>query len=423
MKTLSFSGNNSFASRCGKPFCLLLCISFLSTGLSAFLTFPRSLRLVDLGVGIALYGLLISASGIVTMIADYFVGKVIDRRNCLDVVLKASLAISIVCHLGFTFISDAAILSILLVIENASTRLFTVFILQAVSYFSGNSYGTALGYYKISGSAAWTICALISGYIISYFGFQYLMLIVVAVCAIKLTLLTILFREYKKKSQKSVCDAPGKNEGKKVQGEKGMCLTLPIVNALVLYMLLQIQSNGGFSYLQIYLSTVLGYDDIHSGYVVSASGIFELFIAVVVGKLCDRGGKSTEVVIAMCAFLSALRWIILGNVSISFYGLLFTQFLHGVMICTLNVAFLNYFRFLSPNGFGRVIGIAGALSSFGSVFGAGIFGYFADRLGLDKAYVGLGAVGIIGAGIFSFVMLLNRLTNGDRHELACRKVT
>ena len=45
-----------------------------------------------------------------------------------------------------------------------------------------------------------------------------------------------------------------------------------MINLFFLYMLMQLQSNGGFSYLQIYLSRELGLDEIGlENYVISVN--------------------------------------------------------------------------------------------------------------------------------------------------------
>ena len=55
-------GENMKDKKVGYVYGYLLAISFLSTGMSALITFPRSIRLVDVGISVAFYGFLLSLS-------------------------------------------------------------------------------------------------------------------------------------------------------------------------------------------------------------------------------------------------------------------------------------------------------------------------------------------------------------------------
>ena len=73
----------TFTHRGRNPYLYLLPVSFLSTGISAFLTFPRSMRLFDIGVGVAIYGVLLSLSSLVSLVMNAFIGRLVDRYGCL----------------------------------------------------------------------------------------------------------------------------------------------------------------------------------------------------------------------------------------------------------------------------------------------------------------------------------------------------
>ena len=54
----------------------LLAISFLGTGMLALITFPRSIRLVDVGISVAFYGFLISVSNGLTGCLNVFLWQI-----------------------------------------------------------------------------------------------------------------------------------------------------------------------------------------------------------------------------------------------------------------------------------------------------------------------------------------------------------
>lgn len=368
----------------------IMAIGFLSTGMMALISFPRSLCLVDVGISVAIYGLLISISNVFVCLFNIALGVVIDKYDGLEKVLNTSILLSVLGHFTFAVTEKPQILALAFVLDTTACKVFTTFIYKAIAAVSGDNYGANLGKFKIAGSVAWVLFAATSGYIVSFFSFKILVVIVIGMGILKIFLLRRLFDFYHKishiKNQKTV--------------KVPIVFSAGLINLMFLYMLMQFQSNGGFSYLQIFFSKDLGLDNIVSGYIISSSGFFEIFISVFVGKYCDISVKASQkAVIAGCA-LSAIRWLILAE-SDSVVLLVFTQFLHGVMICTINITFMSYLgRIVKEESLGTMMGIMGAISSFGTIFGAGIFGFFSQRYTLKAAYTGLGVISVIGVLVY-----------------------
>ena len=76
-------GENMKDKKVGYVYGYLLAISFLSTGMSALITFPRSIRLVDVGISVAFYGFLLSLSNGLTGCLNVLFGRLIDKHACL----------------------------------------------------------------------------------------------------------------------------------------------------------------------------------------------------------------------------------------------------------------------------------------------------------------------------------------------------
>lgn len=384
MKTLSLFGSTKSS--------YLLCVSFLSTGMTAFLTFPRSLQLYNLGLSVVLYGTLLALSNAFLFVLNIAAGRVCDKYGCEDLLLKLCLCICIVCHACFVFVNNLVLLSALLVVENTASRLFTVFVSPVISRVNPDHYGKGLGLYKIAGSLAWMICASASGYIFSLLGFRFLMIVITCMAVAKLYFLLKLLDSY--------------NRGKPVHKAKiaasyKSVLRPVVVNSLVLYTVLQMQSNGGFSYLQIYFSTELGLDEVVSGYILACSGIAEIFISLLIGKYCDQGELEARIAVVLGAVISALRWIIISFTGIPLIVLVLTQFMHGVMICTINISFIDYLKSLvNPAVFSTAIGIAGSLSCLGTMVASGLFGFMSSRIGLGQSYRMLGIISLLFAAVF-----------------------
>ena len=368
----------------------LLAISFLGTGMLALITFPRSIRLVDVGISVAFYGFLISVSNGLTGCLNVFFGRLIDKYACLEQVLKSMLVLSLLGHGVFACTRNPGILGTMFVVEMAADKIFSTFMYRLIERISGSRYGSSLGIYKIAGSAAWIIFAAASGFVVKQFSFRSLALLVVFMGCMKLVLFIKLFELYKRYSP----------EGPQAQSKAKLSVTVGVINLFFLYMLMQLQSNGGFSYLQIYLSRELGLDEIISGIIISSSGFFEVFISVGIGKLCDLSKRMSHQVLVAGCILSAIRWLLLASAG-SIPILIFTQLLHGIMICTINITFMSYLRqVVRAEELGTMLGFMGALSSFGTIVGAGGFGYFSEMYSLKMAYYGLGFFSLIGVGIY-----------------------
>lgn len=374
----------------GDAYKAIMAIGFLSTGMMALIGFPRSLCLVDVGISVAIYGLLISISNVFVCMSNIVLGVVIDKYGGLENVLNISVLLSVLGHFTFVVTEKPQLLVLAFVLETAACKIFTTFIYKAIAVISGANYGANLGKFKIAGSVAWVLFAATSSYIVSFFSFRMLVVLVVGMGILKFFLLHRLLDFYRRcshiKTQRTV--------------KVPIVFSTGLINLMVLYMLMQLQSNGGFSYLQIFFSKDLGLNNIVSGYIISSSGLFEIFISVFVGKYCDISmNASKRAVIAGC-ILSAIRWLILAETD-SVVLLIFTQFLHGVMICTINITFMSYLRrIVREELLGTMMGIMGAISSFGTIFGAGIFGFFSERYTLKAAYTGLGAVSVIGVFVY-----------------------
>lgn len=383
-------GENMKDKKVGYVYGYLLAISFLSTGMSALITFPRSIRLVDVGISVAFYGFLLSLSNGLTGCLNVLFGRLIDKHACLEQILKSMLVLSLLGHGVFACTKNSGILAIMFVVEVAAYKIFSTFMYRLIERISGSRYGESLGMYKMAGSIAWIIFAAASGFIVQQFNFRCLALLVVLMGCMKLVLFVKLFEFYKRHSP----------EGHKARSKTKLNITVGMINLFFLYMLMQLQSNGGFSYLQIYLSRELGLDEIISGIIVSSSGFFEIFISAWIGKLCDFSKRMTHQVLVVGCILSAIRWLLLATAG-SVPTLIFTQFLHGIMICTINITFMSYLRqIVRTEELGTMLGFMGAISSLGTIVGAGAFGYFSELYSLKIAYFGLGFFSLIGVGIY-----------------------
>lgn len=381
----------------------LLIISFLSSSMNALITFPRSLYLLEKGISIASYGILISCANGILCFLTILLGKLIDRYRCLIHVLFAAFLTSLCCHACFLLTDSGLVLGTVFILEFTAYRIFSVFIFQLVAEVAGSSFGKGLGAYKVAGSLAWALSVTASGYVMAYLDFHALVAIILLLGAVSIILLFCLNGLYQKGQR------PDPAAKKPSEGSREVLWTLPLVNALFLYALMQFQSNGGFHYLQIYLTTELEIGELTSGYILSASGIFEIAISMALGMYCDVRKKQIKYVLMVCGLLSAVRWILLSSLSITLTGLVVTQFLHGVMICTLSIVFISYFKTLvGIRHLGTVMGLAGSLGSLCTIFAASAFGAVGEYAGLSNAYLLLGIVGAAGTLLFAVVELYNK---------------
>lgn len=176
----------------------IMAIGFLSTGMMALISFPRSLCLVDVGISVAIYGLLISISNVFVCLFNIALGVVIDKYDGLEKVLNTSILLSVLGHFTFAVTEKPQILALAFVLDTTACKVFTTFIYKAIAAVSGDNYGANLGKFKIAGSVAWVLFAATSGYIVSFFSFKILVVIVIGMGILKIFLLRRLFDFYHK---------------------------------------------------------------------------------------------------------------------------------------------------------------------------------------------------------------------------------
>ena len=123
------------------------------------------------------------------------------------------------------------------VVEVAAYKIFSTFMYRLIERISGSRYGESLGMYKMAGSIAWIIFAAASGFIVQQFNFRCLALLVVLMGCMKLVLFVKLFEFYKRHSP----------EGQQARSKTKLNITVGMINLFFLYMMMQLQSNGGFS--------------------------------------------------------------------------------------------------------------------------------------------------------------------------------
>lgn len=387
----------------------VLVIGFISTGIMALISFPRSVYLLDLGVGVAQYGTFLSISNFLTLILNLIFGKLLVRFRFVNQLLAGSVIVSAICHSVMLVSFPIQVISIAFIIEFASSKLFAIFILQVVAEVFSARFGSGLGAYKLVGSLAWSIFASASGIITTYFSFSCLVIIVIVLCVIKLGCLWIIVQNsVSEAKEKTVRAAPKARAFSKLTWREG----LGLANVFLLYVVLQLQSNGGFSYLQIFLTDDLKINKIMSGVIISSSGLFEIPISIFIGLMCDR--CNVHFVALAGSVLSAVRWILLGLCNGNFALLFITQFLHGVMICTISITFVSYVRKITPPSFESMsYGVMGALGSAGSILGSLLFGQCTETYGLAHSYIGLGIIGVVSCFVF---LLLGFIADGGKER-------
>ena len=84
----------------------------------------------------------------------------------------------------------------------------------------------------------------------------------------------------------------------------------------------------------------------------------------------------------------------------------------------------DYLRLLSSDqSFGTAIGIAGALSSLGTMTASSLFGFAGDAFGLSKAYIGLGIICMGAAVIYTLLDISITYRNRNMNQIVAGSCT
>ncbi|MFN7943074.1 MAG: MFS transporter [Thermoanaerobaculia bacterium] len=344
----------------------------------------------QVGVGLAMIGVLIAIYDFAEIIAKPLFGYIADRGGLKRTVL-VGLGIFTIASLGF-FAVDPRLLLLIRLLQGVGAAALSIASAALVAVYFPDSRGQAFGVYNAIKGAGYVISPVVGGAIVwaSNFGMIFVACFAAGLVGFLLSL------TLPKPPDAAVRDLDDDDFSlAKFAAAFRNRLLLPWYLIIVANMFLV---GILFGFLPVYVYW-LGYDQLQSGLIVGACTLAYLLIQPVAGRMLDR--------------LDA-RSVMLVGLLFSAAGVFAVPFTTGPMlvvaaICgglgvgavwTNSDAMVS--RLASEGRMAATLGIAGSFKELGDMLGPLLIGVLAQALGIRASFMICGALGVLSIGLLRF---------------------
>jgi MFS family permease len=389
-------------------FFILLLGSFLITSKMGLLLQPRSLYLIDLGMSLSLYGLLLGIGWGLMFFFQSAAGRFSDILKNRKTIVLYVLVLDILFLSVFLATKSIVPLAIVFVIEVIlQSIVFQLMLVMLSDVVDSDSYGAGYGIYKAFGSLGWAICAAFSGFIFMALGFK--VLVIGAIIA--QLLIFLLFYKFKEppfhSEKQELVNNPDKFELREI-------ISWPFLAVCFLYLFIMFQNKAGITYFYVYMTKNMLVTAAFAGIVIAVAGLIEIPLTLFGGKIYDR--FHPRALLIWGCLIGSLRWVILPYIQ-NPYLLFLLQIPQAIIITVIFVGFPSYTAKISkPNLRGTMFGILGSISSIGAIAGPVVIGRLGEILGLRSAIQINGGFGVTGVIIFILILFISQFHSAKIHK-------
>lgn len=336
----------------------------------------------EVGVGVAVIGLLIAVYDLAEVVAKPAFGYVADRRG-KKVTLLVGLAVFSLASLLFLLV-DPRLLLVVRFLQGLGAAAFSVISLSLIAEFYAERRGQAYGIYNACKGAGYVVSPMIGGAIVFASDFRMLFVACAAVGLVSL-LLSLTLREQHTRGglEDDDDDLSLRAMGAAFAERTLLPWYLVIITNMFLVGIL-------FGFLPVY-ATSLGYDPVRVGALVSVATLSNLVVQPIAGHLADRlpaarvvmgGVMLSALTIAILPFTSG--WLLIGVVALAGMGA-------GTVWTNTDTVISRLAR---AKSLAASIGTAGSFKEIGDMLGPLFVGGLAQVLGLSPAFAICGALAL-----------------------------
>lgn len=339
----------------------------------------------QVGVGVAMIGLLISAYDFAEILAKPLFGALADRRGMKQTML-AGIALFIVASLAYYWVSPKLLLLIRFMQGLGAAALSSVS-LAMVGAYAESQRGRAYGIYNAIKGAGYVLSPIIGGALVVQSGFATIFLAAAAIGAVAFGMSLLL-----PKAESEVAEAfDDDDDDFSIQGFLAVFrepslwpwYVITVVNMFFVGIL--------FGFLPVRVHA-LGLNPWISGLLLSAVAASYLLIQPVAGALADR--LSPALTIRIGLLLSGV--CILLAPFVSGIPLLLVSILAGFGVGTVWTNTDTLISGLAERGkLGATMGAAGSFKELGDMLGPLLIGLVSQAFGLRIGFVACGILGLL----------------------------
>lgn len=347
----------------------------------------------EVGIGLAMIGLLIAAYDFAEIISKPIFGALADRQGMKRTMI-AGIVVFILASLLYLVVPPKLLLLVRFLQGVGAAALSAVSLALVAEYFTVNR-GRAYGIYNAIKGAGYVISPVVGGYLVFKSNFSSIF-IASAIIGIFALILALFLPKMRKNGKEAFDDDDDKFSLKGFVSVFRDPILLPWYLVIVINMFFV---GILFGFLPVYISG-LGYTSLQSGLIISVVALSYLLIQPLAGIIADK--KNPLITIKIGLVLSAMTIIFIPFA----YGalLVLLSVIAGIGVGTVWTNTDTLVSSLAKGGrLGETMGIAGSFKEFGDMVGPLLIGVLSQVFGLTAGFV---ACGILGLGS---VLIVSRI--------------
>ena len=345
----------------------------------------------QVGIGVAMIGLLIAAYDAAEVVAKPVFGAIADRRGMKQTML-VGIAVFVLASLGYLWVDPRLLLLIRFLQGVGAAALSAVSLALVAAYTTDKQRGRAYGIYNALKGAGYVVSPIVGGAIVLKSNFS---MIFVAAAAIGVVafVLALLLPKPKGEVKLRLDDDDDIGFSGLVAAFKQSSLwpwyVVTIINMFFVGILF------GFLPVRVY---ALGYGPLINGALLTAVSASYLLIQPIAGAIADRMNPALTIRVGL--FLAGICVILTPFVS---GWLLFViAILAGIGVGTV---WTNTDTLVSQQAqagkLGATMGVAGTFKEIGDMLGPLLIGVVSQAFGLTVGFVVCGVLGLLALGLIS----------------------
>ena len=351
----------------------------------------------QVGVGVAMIGLLIAAYDAAEVVAKPVFGAIADRRGMKQTML-VGLALFIIASLAYLWV-DPRLLLLIRFLQGVGAAALSAVSLALVGAYAVEQRGRAYGIYNGIKGAGYVVSPIIGGAIVLRADFAMIFLAAAAIGA--LAFLLSLFLPKPKIDIK-----PGLEDDDDSIGLAGLLAVFRQSTLWPWYMVTVVNMFFvgilfGFLPVRVY---ALGYGPFINGIILTAVSASYLLIQPLAGAIADRVNPALTIRVGL--FLAGACVILIPFVTSWF--LFVVAILAGFGVGTV---WTNTDALVSQQAragkLGTTMGVAGTFKEIGDMLGPLLIGVVSQAFGLTVGFVACGVLGLFALGLIANANVIN----------------
>ncbi|OPY81640.1 MAG: Tetracycline resistance protein, class B [Syntrophorhabdus sp. PtaU1.Bin153] len=338
----------------------------------------------DVGVGLAMIGLLIAAYDLAEIIAKPVFGTLADKQGMKKTMLAGILVFTL-ASLSYLLISPRYLLMVRF-LQGLGAAALSAVSLALIGVYYAERRGQAYGVYNAIKGAGYVVSPIIGGAIVLKSSFSAIFIACALVGAVSF-FVSLLLPNAKSKADDIFDDDDDFSLKGFISVFKEPKLlpwyVVTVVNMFFVGILF------GFLPVRIY---VLGYNPFLTGSLLSVVSLSYLLIQPVAGRLADRTDPQTTIRIGL--FLAGVSIILAPFVK--GIPLVIVSIMAGIGVGTVWTNTDALISALARQGrLGATMGVAGSFKEFGDMVGPLLIGLLSQVFGLTAGFVSCGVLGLL----------------------------